>query len=205
MTFAGLKLDARDDPDGRNRRVSFRSQGTGTITVQVLVTSPQGSAVMCLTADGERLACKTTADGRITARTTTRRADFVLTLRGEGIETPVVDVTITFPARSPAVTIENARFDGTMYPETNGIIALVTPRADGAVSIEAQWGGKPFPYEVDLLEQGGPGTQVLANQGPATGVAETLPVTAPNPWRLVLQNIAEGFGVTQLDATIAWP
>jgi hypothetical protein len=205
ILLSGLKLDAKEDPDGKNRRIEFRSQGTGTITVAVRAVSPQGRAVACLSVGGARIACKTTADGSITAKTTTRRADFVLTLRGAEIETPVVDVTITFPARTPSVTVKNARFDGTLYPDTNGLQAFVTPRRDGDVALTADWGGHPFPYEVDLMEQGGPGTHVLANQGPSTGVETALPVTAPNPWKLVLQNIAEGFGVTPLDATIAWP
>ncbi len=205
IVFTNLKLDAKDDPDGRNRRFDFKSQGTGTITVGLAAVSPQGRAVMCLSVDGTRLACRTTAGGTITARTTRKSASFVLTLRGDGIETPVVELTITFPAKDPAVTIKNARFDGTAYPDTNGIAAIVTPRADGDVAIEADWGGHPFLYEVDLFEQGGPGTQVLPNQGPATRVSERLAVVAPNPWKLLLQNIEDGFGPTDMDATIAWP
>ena len=205
VVVTNLKLDAKDDPDGKNRRFDFTSQGTGTITVGLSALSPQGKAVMCLSANGTRLACKTTAGGTITAKTTRKTADFVLTIRGEGIETPVVEVTITFPAKNPAITIKNARFDGTAFPDTNGIAAIVTPRGDGEVAIEADWGGHPFLYEIDLFEQGGPGTQVLANQGPATRVAERLPVTAPNPWKLLLQNIEDGFGITEMDATIAWP
>ena len=46
---------------------------------------------------------------------------------------------------------------------------------------------------------------MLANQGPATRTSEALPVTAPNPWKFLLQNIQEGFGPTDLVATIAWP
>lgn len=205
IVLTQLKLDAKDDPDGKNRRIEFESQGSGDITVDLAVLSPQGNATMCLRADDKQLGCKTTAAGRLTANTTTKHADFVLTLRGEGIQTPIVDVTVTFPATTPTVTIANARFDGMDYPETNGIQAMVTPRADGDVTLDADWGGHPFIYEIDLLEQGGPGTHVLADQGPATRVSESLPVTAPNPWKLVLQNIQGGFGVTELDAIIAWP
>jgi hypothetical protein len=203
--FTNLKLDAKDDPAGHSRRFEFSSQGTGTITVGVTTLSPQGKAIVCLSAEGKALGCKTTAGGSITAKTGRRTAAFVLTVRGEGIETPLVEVTITFPAKDPAVTIRNARFDGTASPDTNGIAAIVTPRADGDVAIEADWGGHPFLYEIDLFEQDGPGTQVLPNQGPATRVSERLPVTAANPWKLLLQNIEDGFGPTEMDATVAWP
>lgn len=205
VVFTNLKLDAKDDPAGTNRRFDFTSQGAGTITIGVSTLSPQGKAIICLNADGKGLGCKTTAGGSLTARTTRKTAAFVLTVRGQGIETPLVEVTITFPAKDPAVTIKDARFDGTASPDTNGITAIVTPRADGDVAIEADWGGHPFLYEIDLLEQDGPGTQVLPNQGPATRVSERLPVTAANPWTLLLKNIEDGFGPTEMDATVAWP
>jgi hypothetical protein len=206
VVLTELKLDAKDDPDGRNRKLSFRSQGTGTVAVAVRTISPQGTAVLCLSQDGERVGCKTTAVGTITATTTTRNADFIVTLRGDGIFTPVVEVTITFPARKPSITIANARFDGTLYPDTNGLQVFVAPRDAGEVTLDAEWGGKPFSYEVDLLEQGGSNTSiVLADQGPSTGAQASLPVTPGNPWKLLLQNINEGFGITQLDATISWP
>ena len=205
VVFTNLKLDAKDDPAGRNRRLTFESQGAGPITVKLGTLSPQGSTIMCLSADGKRLACKTTAAGAITAKTTTRHASFVLTLRGAGIETPVVEVTITFPAKDPAVTITDARFDGTAFPETNGITAIVTPRGNGEIALEADWGGHPFLYEIDLFEQGGSGTQTLANQGPATRVSERFTITGTNPWKLLLQNIEQGFGATLMTATVAWP
>jgi len=205
VVFTNLKLDAKDDPAGRNRRLTFESQGAGPITVKLGTLSPQGSTIMCLSADGKRLACKTTAAGAITAKTTTRHASFVLTLRGAGIETPVVEVTITFPAKDPAVTITDARFDGTAFPETNGITAIVSPRGNGEIALEADWGGHPFLYEIDLFEQGGSGTQTLANQGPATRVSERFTITGTNPWKLLLQNIEQGFGATLMTATVAWP
>jgi hypothetical protein len=203
--FTGLKLDAKDDIEGKNRVLTFDSRGTGTITVSVVATSPMGSVILCLSAGGTKVGCTTTADGLLTTTTSKRAESFKATLRGSGIETPVVDVAVTFPAKAPTVTISNARFDGTDYPDTNGITAIVTPRAEGNVTLLAQWGGHPFPYEVDLIEQGGGGSSTLPDQGPATGTSVSLPVVGSNPWRLVLQNIAGGFGATPLRATIAWP
>ncbi len=207
IVLSGLKLDAKDDPNGKDRSVGFRTDGAGDVTATVSVLSPQGNVVMCLGV-GQQLGqpdCTPTANGALTAVAPDGGGDFVLTLRGDGIETPIVDVTLTFPATAPAVIIAGARFDGTLYPETNGLTATVTPRRNGDLSLAADWGGHPFLYEIGLREQGGPGAVVLADQGPATRMAETLPVTAPNPWQLVLQNTEEGFGPTELDATIAWP
>jgi hypothetical protein len=205
VVITALKLDAADDPDGRNRRLSFRAQGTGMANVAVRTLSPMGNVVLCLFEGGDRVGCRTSATGTLSVEATGRRADYVVTLRGEGIAAPVVEVTLTFPARTPRLTIENARFDGTLYPETNGLQLFISPRSDGDVQVSAAWGGHPFNYEIDLLEQGGPGSHVLANQGPATGADAALPVTPGNPWKLLLQNINEGFGVTPLEATISWP
>jgi hypothetical protein len=202
VVVTGFQLDAAADPDGSDRRLVFRSQGAGEITVSVRLLSPQGGVRACLYASGDRIRCPDL--GSVTATTTKRREDFELELRGEGIETPEVEVTITFPARSPFLEIHDARFDGTSFPQTNGINVLVNPRAAGDVTLQAEWGGHPFSYEVDLFQLDGPGTQVLANQGPDVRTDVALQVVA-GEWRLLLQNIDEGFGVTPLDAVVGWP
>ncbi len=205
IVLSGLKLDAGDDPAGTDRSVGFRSDGTGVVTATVSVLSPQGNVLMCLGVGGGQPDCSPTANGVLTAAAPDGGGDVVLTLRGVGIETPIVDVTITFPATAPAVIIAGARFDGTLNPETNGITATVTPRRNGNVMLAADWGGHPFLYGVELREQGGPGAVAQADQGPATRMAETWPVTAPNRWTVALRNAEDGFGRTELDATIAWP
>lgn len=205
VTFTGLKLDASDDPSAAARTFTWASQGAGTITVSVKATTPMGDAVLCLRTPAKKLGCTTTGSGKLTAKTTKPSESFQATLLGSGTETPVVDVTLTFPATEPSVTLENARFDGTDYPDTNGIRAVVTPRADGNLTLKAAWGGHPFPYEVDLAEQGGSGGTTLANQGPAISADVSLPVTAPNPWAVTLQNVEGGFGITPMTVTLAWP
>ena len=130
---------------------------------------------MCLKTPTKELGCRTAGEGRLTAKTTKPKETFMLVLRGDGIAQPIVNVTLTFPARKPKVTIENARFDGTAYPETNGIQAIVTPREDGDVRVVAEWGGKPFLYELDLIEQGGPGSTVIQPDESSTGTDSTVP------------------------------
>jgi hypothetical protein len=202
VIVTGFQLDAAADPGGSDRRLVFRSQGAGTISVNVRLLSPQGDVEACLYASGDQVECPNL--GLATVTTDKRREDYELELRGVGIETPKVEVTITFPARNPYLEIHDARFDGTGFPDTNGIQVLVNPSEDGEVTLEAEWGGHPFSYEVDLFQLDGPGTQVLANQGPDVGTDVALPVVA-GQWRLLLQNIDEGFGTTPLDAVITWP
>ena len=202
VIVTGFQLDAAADPDGSDRRLVFRSQGAGTISVNVRLLSPQGDVEACLYRSGDQVECPNL--GLATVETDKRRDDWEVELRGVGIETPEVEVTITFPARSPYLEIHDARFDGTSFPQTNGINVLVNPREDGEITLQAEWGGHPFSYEVDLFQLDGPGSQVLANQGPDVGTDVAIPVVA-GEWRLLLQNIDDGFGVTPLDATIAWP
>ena len=166
IVLTGLKLDAKDDPDGKDRSIGFRTDGTGDVTAQVTVLSPQGNVVMCLGAGGGQPDCTPTANGVLTAAAPDGGGDFVLTLRGEGIETPIVDVTITFPATAPAVIIAGARFDGTLYPETNGIAATVTPRRNGDVTLAADWGGHPFPVRGRAPRAGRPGLRGAGRPGP---------------------------------------
>jgi hypothetical protein len=205
IVLSGLKLDAKEDPDGIDRSIGFRTDGTGEVTASVSVVSLPGNVVMCLAVDGGQPDCITTVDGKLTAAAPDGGGDVVLTLRGEGVEAPNVDVTIAFPATAPAIIIAGARFDGTLYPETNGITATVTPRRSGDLTLAADWGGHPFLYDVELREEGGEGAVVLADQGPATRMTGTWPVTGPNAWTVGLRNAEDGFGRTELDATIAWP
>ena len=128
-----------------------------------------------------------------------------MTVQGTAAATPTVDLTVTFQSLAPSVKIEHARFDGTDFADTNGIQARFTARRPGNVHLVADWGGHPFEYEVDLFDEtSGTGNVTLAKQGPSTNVDQTLPVTV-GAWRLVLQNSENGFGVTDLTATIAWP
>ena len=205
LTFLGLKLDATADAAGKPRTITFRSDGPGTITAKLASTTPQGTTHMCLLVGTKQLGCKDWASGTFTGKTTQAHANWTVTLRGSAIETPTVNLTVTFQAVAPSVKIQHARFDGTAFPDTNGIQARFTARAAGNARLVADWGGHPFPYEIDLFDEtSGTGDATFANQGPSTNVDKTVPVTAGD-WRLVLQNIEAGFGTTDLTATLSWP
>jgi hypothetical protein len=203
VTIGRLFLDAEDNPEGTDRVIRWAG-ATGGVTAEVQGVAP-GSIVMCLRTPEKELGCRTAGSGTLKASTTKPRETYLLVLRGNDTAQPLVDVTLTFPARNPKVTIENARFDGTDYPDTNGIQAIVTPRTDGPVEVVAEWGGKPFLYELDVIEEGGAGSVVIQSDESATSLDTAVPVTATNPWRVVLQNIEPGIGATPLTASISWP
>jgi hypothetical protein len=186
LTFVGLKLDPATDPGGEARVVTFRSDGAGTVTAKLRSTSGQGTTHMCLLAGTREIGCKDLASGTFTGRTSRDHVNWTVTLRGSAAATPMVDLTVTFQAAAPSVTIEHARFDGTAARDTNGIQARFEARRSGDAHLVADWGGHPFLYEVDLFDEtGGSSNATLANQGPSTNVDEALPVTA-GTWRLVV-------------------
>ena len=203
ISFKQLKLDATTDTAGTTRTITFVT-GPGSISVK-LTTSSGGSSKACLAEGGKQLGCRTAVSGTLSAKTTKKAATFVVTLRGAATATPVVDVTITFPAAKPKVVITNARFDGTASPAYNGLQVVATPRAKGTFKVTASWGGHPFLYEVDLIEQGGAGLKRVVAKTPATKVTQAFTIAKPNAWMIVLKNSETGFGPTPLTATYTWP
>jgi hypothetical protein len=207
LTFVDLKLDADQDAGGDARVITFRSDGAGTVTAKLASTSPQGKTHMCFLVGTKELGCKDWRSGTFTGKTSQAHATWKVTLLGSDFDAPTVDLTVTFQAVAPAVKIEHARFDGTAYPDTNGIQARFVARAAGEVRLVADWGGHPFLYQVDLFdERAGPVNETQSGQAlePTTNAKDAMPVT-PGTWRLVLRNSEDGFGTTDLTATISWP
>jgi hypothetical protein len=207
LTFVELKLDASGGADSTERVITFTSDGPGTITAKLVTQGDQIPTHMCLRAGTKELGCKDWAKGTFSGKTTQAHTNWRVTLIGtNAVESPLVDVTVTFQATAPKVKIAHARFDGTEFTDTNGIQVRFVPRADGDVHLVASWGGHPFLYEVDTFnDTSGSGGASFPNQGPSTNVDLSTPVTAGDTWRLLLQNAEAGFGATDLTATIGWP
>ncbi len=203
IQFVQLALDATTDPGGTTRTIAFTAQ-SGPVSVN-LKTESGGNSVVCLLANGKQLSCQTGVSGTLSAASGSKSVNYQVTLRGSGGATPVVGVSITFPAAKPKVTVTNARFDGTANPAYNGLQVVTTPRAKGYYHVTADWGGHPFLYEVDLIEQGGPGLKTVQSTTGSTNVSQGFAVAPPNAWMIVIKNNETGFGITGLTATFTWP
>ncbi len=203
IEFVQFALDASTDPGGTTRTIAFTGLN-GPVLVD-LKTESGGNTTACLLANGKQLSCRTGVNGTLNAVAASASTNYQVTLRGSGGATPVVDVTITFPATRPKVTVTNARFDGTADPAYNGLQVVATLRAGGYYHVTANWGGHPFLYEVDLIEQGGPGLKTVQASSSSTNVSQGFAVTPPNAWMIVLKNSETGFGLTGLTATFTWP
>lgn len=207
LTVTQLKLDPRVPASaGVARFIAFTSDGPGTITAKLTSISPLGTTHMCLRAGSKDIKCVDTGAGTITATTTSAHVPWRVSLEGTASFTPTVELTVTFPAVAPTVKITHARFDGTAFPDTNGIQVLFVPRAAGTAHIAATWGGHPFVYEIDAINQtSGTGNTTLANQGPSVKTDTAIPVTAGETWKLLLENAETGNGTTDMTVGISWP
>jgi hypothetical protein len=206
LTFVDLKLDAARDSKGRTRTIRFSTDGAGLIQAQLITHAPQGTAKMCLMAGSGFQACRNVANGTVVAKAISGHNDWTVTLRGVGVFTPVTDIVLTFPARSPSVTISHARLDGRILENYNGIRVRVAPRADGSLRLLASWPSRSLVYGIELVNAAnGAGNVSLRDQGPATETDQTLAVTGGATWRLSLRSQEVGHRFTDLTATITWP
>ena len=204
VTFTDLKLDAQNDPAGEDRVFTFVT-GPGPITVDVKSIVAPGNTVMCLKTLTADLGCRTAKSGQLSAKTTKPEETFQVTLRGKDVAQPVVEIRLTFPSKTPSVTLEHARFDGTAYPETNGIKATFTARDQGQAAIKAEWGGHPFLYQIDLSQEGQPGVTTYEPDQGDIGTDQSFDVQPEGAWVIVLRNTEAGFGVTPMTVSLSWP
>jgi uncharacterized protein YdeI (BOF family) len=204
LTFVDLKLDGSLDAKGQTRLITFSTDGPGLIQAQFITHAPQGTARMCLKAANGFQACRNIANGTVVARAISGHNDWTVTLRGVGLFTPVADVVLTFPARSPTVTITHARFDGRNLEPYNGIRLRVAPRSDGNLHLVASW-TRDLIYGVELVNATNGSGNVSLREGPARNTDKSLAVTGGATWKLTLRGQEAGHRGTDLTATISWP
>ncbi len=112
-----------------------------TVVVRIETLTPRGTVDACLVLNEVELLCTSGTTFTMNGQTSRSNATWELTLRGQGVETPEVDVSLEFPAGEPVVTIDGAWFDGSARPDYNGVVVELTPRAGPLVSIGATWDG----------------------------------------------------------------
>ena len=206
LTFVGLKLDADQDPGGDARVITFRSDGAGTVTAKLTSKSPQGRTHMCFLV-GTRSSAARTAVRHVHRQDQSGACDLEGHAPGRGQRCPDGRPDRHVPGGRAIGEDRACALRWHRLSRQNGIQARFSARAAGEVRLVADWGGHPFLYEVDLFdESGGQGStsQHAVSQEPSTNTDQAMPVT-PGNWRLVLQNTEDGFGTTDLTATISWP
>jgi hypothetical protein len=205
LTVVNIALDATNDSTGSDRVVTFKSEGPGTIEVNLSSASGQGTTHICLLRGKNEVGCQNLGSGTFTGQTSRDSANWHVTMRGLGDATPTVKLKVTFQSSSPSVKIAHARFDGTDSPETNGIEVRFKVRSSGDAQLDATW-SDDFTYDIHVVDQGsGSGDVTLKDEGPASGVTQSWPVE-PGVWRIILSNSEAGTGsAVDLTATVSWP
>jgi hypothetical protein len=204
FTVVDLKLDATDDPDGQARVITFTSDAPGTITVSLTSKTPQGTTHMCLSQGSKEVGCEDWAKGTFTRTTNQSNVKWTVTVIGDGIETPVVSVKATFPSSSPAMQIQQARFDGTDFPEYNGVSVAFQARTAGSVGVVATWGEQPLNTEIAIANDASGTVDVSGSGETSDGINASIPIEAGG-YRLSLTNTEGGPGSLELAFELRWP
>lgn len=204
ISFTGFKLDADNDPAGKARTFTFKTDGPGTVKAKLTGKSPQGTSTFCLKVGSSKAVCRAWKTGQLTGTTSAKgQTTFVVTAIGVGTATPVVDVAISFRAREPSVTLTNGRFDGKPADGYNGMSGKLKVRSGGTIAINATWGSTAYDYTysvVDLVSATGGG--VFPGNG--TGVDKSDTVTPSQSYGFSLVNSADPAGPVKLTMTMSW-
>jgi hypothetical protein len=157
ITFTGLALDAANDKSGTVRTFTFISDGPGPVTYAVTNTSAGGSTKMCAKVDAGAFGCKVLAlPNFLKGAADADHNTWTVTLVGYGNSHPTVDVTFTWPAVTPKITLNHGRFQGSSSPNVaealNGFSATFKPRAAGPLNVQASWTTITTDVEMSLSD-----------------------------------------------------
>lgn len=140
ITLRNLQLEDPTNDDAKNPTLRVRSDGPGALTVALdVITGGSAGIRVCLDpgdcsrlrAIGDVATFRSEADGTTDWRVTIDVAD--------PSSIPNVDLTITFPAKTPRITfLDEALFGG---DPTSGITTVFTAAQGGILSFVADFGG----------------------------------------------------------------
>lgn len=210
ITFQGLKLDASADPNGQKRTFTFTSNGPGAVTVRLTGSNTTDKTLLCFSVGAQTPTCRTWAGGTLTGTADTVSDTWTVTLIGQGVSQPTVNLSLTWPVSQPSVKVAGARFDATGTPGGfNGLVVNFLPRSSGQAHFSATWGpvSRPWPMHLDLRNVS---TNAVVGQTDVSEVAavdSTYPVTSANGWAFEFFNTS-GLNpgpLWSLGATISWP
>lgn len=211
ITFRNLVVDSAIDPNRTTRTFTFTSDGPGTISAQVVTSSPMDATTICLFMDDAPAACATGGTpGFPSAVTETDRTRWTVTLISANESSPTVDVAFSWPTNNPSITLTHGRFQGAPNRDSlRTLTANFKPRANGVTTLDASWLPGMSDATVTLAD---------VSEADATTVSEvkythqsaTLPVySAPvgsgRTYRLTLLNSGTDGLRPDLSATITFP
>jgi hypothetical protein len=139
ITFTSLMLDP-DLGSGSARTFSFTSDGPGTVSAQVVGSSPMNSTELCVTADEAPPQCDRGATPGLTLASTGLHSHWTVSLVSGDKGSPTVDVQLSWPTDNPQITVNHAPFQGYPNPDSlRTLSATFKARAAGKLSVDATW------------------------------------------------------------------
>ncbi len=204
ITFTSMRLNAQKGANaGAARTFTFQTLGSGSVVATIKSTIASGRTILCLKPTGASALCRTSTGATLTYSTTRAKTNWVVTAIGTGTDSPTLDISLTFGADHPSVTLTNGRFDGAAFP-LDGATFRLTTRNAGTIGVVANWGGHAFDYAL-LIEPASTPPHGIAPSGNSTGVTASVPAVAHTAYNGTLVNQSDGFGLTALTMTVSWP
>ena len=208
IQFSSLQLDSPAASGGKARSIAFGSNGPGDIIVTAKVDTASSTASVCLRAGTQAPTCKN-GSGTISFKghASGVTGSWTVTAFGVATSAPAIDLTITWPVKTPKVTLSNFRFDGTGDGHlVNGFTAVFKARGNGNLDVNMDTGsGHNWQWDVLVQDQ----TAGTSKDHPAPSVAPKFHVTSPllknHQYRVTVQNESGNLGGSiRLNGTFTW-
>jgi hypothetical protein len=214
VTFRSVALDDPAVPE-QERILGFSSDAPGP--VRVAATGTSGGAIeLCLTASlpdappGEPL-CETGDSPTLTATAGAGETDWELTVAAvNNGQTPVTNLSLTFPASRPRVDLDGFRFQGVSEDGYDGFTADIPVRVAGELDIAASWtdddGDSTHDYQLIVTDLTDPSRPPFTARGTDSSMSASAPVIGGHTYRVHLGNATETVPTrVVLDANVDWP
>lgn len=210
ITLRQLLLDSSTDPAGRPRSISFVSDGPGTVSAEIVQSSPLDSTRLCVAADGAEPECMTGATPGLTLGTAAAQSRWTVTLASPNESSPTVDVAITWHTAHPSVALSDFPFQGYPNPDSARTLkADFTTRVVGTLSVAAAWSRTSVDASLTLADVSGANPVPLGTAAYSRKMSMsptyTHPLAAGRTYEMTLYNNGRDTGRTLLTATIAFP
>jgi hypothetical protein len=209
ITFTSLMLDP-DLGSSSARTFSFTSDGPGTVSAQVVGSSPLNSTDLCVTADEAPPQCDRGATPGLTQTSTGLRSHWTVSLVSGDNESPTVDVQLSWPTDNPQITVNHAHFQGYPNPDSlRTLSATFKARATGKLSVGATWPPATADTTLTVTDVSSPqptAVDAIAYAG-ATSIspAYSRSVKGRRTYKIELFNGGPDRAGPDLKATIAFP
>jgi hypothetical protein len=209
IQFVGLQLDSPAASGGKARTIAFGSNGPGDIIVTAKVDTASSTASLCLRAGTQAATCKNGSStisfkGHASGVTGT----WTVTAFGVATSAPSIDLTITWPVKTPKLTLSNFRFDGTGGGDlVNGFTVVFKARGNGNMGVNMDT-GSGHNWQWDVLSQdqtAGTHKEYPTTPDSAPRFDITSPLLKNHQYRVTVQNESGNLGTSiPLNGTLSW-